>query len=134
MASACMQAFSLMVKQYPNKVFEHCTMQQKAEHLSQQQCCFFYAKKHLICQTADSDTVSTYQVSSVQLVSDKKLEASNKAKHSLDLICLLFFLYEQVGDATVHNQLDLALFSYRVITNILKTEFIDLLLATQFQQ
>ena len=29
--------------------------------------------------TADSDTVSTYQVSSVQLVTDKKLEAFNKA-------------------------------------------------------
>ena len=28
---------------------------------------------------ADSDTVSTYQVSSVQLVTDKKLEAFNKA-------------------------------------------------------
>ena len=30
-------------------------------------------------KTADSDTVSTYQVSSVQLVTDKKLEAYNKA-------------------------------------------------------
>ena len=30
-------------------------------------------------KTADSDTVSTYQVSSVQLVTDKKLEALNKA-------------------------------------------------------
>ena len=30
-------------------------------------------------KTADSDTVSTYQVSSVQLVTDKKLEAFNKA-------------------------------------------------------
>ena len=29
--------------------------------------------------TADIDTVSTYQVSSVQLVTDKKLEAFNKA-------------------------------------------------------
>ena len=29
-------------------------------------------------KTADSDTVSTYQVSSVQLVTDKKLEAFNK--------------------------------------------------------
>ena len=35
-------------------------------------------------QTANSDTVSTYQVSSVQLVSDKKLEALNKAYCSLD--------------------------------------------------
>ena len=26
-----------------------------------------------LCKTADSDTVSTYQVSSVQLVTDKKL-------------------------------------------------------------
>ena len=30
-------------------------------------------------KTADSDTVSTYQVSSVQLATDKKLEAFNKA-------------------------------------------------------
>ena len=30
-------------------------------------------------QTADSDIVSTYQVSSVQLVTDKKLEAFDKA-------------------------------------------------------
>ena len=30
-------------------------------------------------KTADSDTVSTYQVSSVQLVTDEKLEAFNKA-------------------------------------------------------
>ena len=40
----------------------------------------FY-QKHLVCtkQTADSDTVSTYRVSSVQLVTNKKLEAFNKA-------------------------------------------------------
>ena len=31
-------------------------------------------------KTADSDTVSIYQVSSVQLVTDKKLEAFNKAE------------------------------------------------------
>ena len=31
-----------------------------------------------LSKTADSDTVSTYQVSSVQLVTDKKLEASRK--------------------------------------------------------
>ena len=31
-------------------------------------------------KTADSDTVSTYQVSSVQLVTDKKLEAFNEAR------------------------------------------------------
>ena len=30
-------------------------------------------------ETTDSDTVSTYQVSSVQLVTDKKLEAFNEA-------------------------------------------------------
>ena len=30
-------------------------------------------------KTADSDTVSTYEVSLVQLVTDKKLEAFNKA-------------------------------------------------------
>ena len=40
-------------------------------------------KKRRFCKndpnTADSDTVSTYQVSSVQLVTDKKLEAFNKA-------------------------------------------------------
>ena len=34
---------------------------------------------HSHSKTADSDTVSTYQVSSVQLVTDKKLEAFNKA-------------------------------------------------------
>ena len=33
----------------------------------------------LFIKTADSDTVSIYQVSSVQLVTDKKLEAFNKA-------------------------------------------------------
>ena len=33
-------------------------------------------------KTADSDTVSTYQVSSVQLVTDKKLEAFNKVWRS----------------------------------------------------
>ena len=32
-----------------------------------------------LSKTADSETVSTYQVSSVQLVTDKKLEALNKA-------------------------------------------------------
>ena len=36
-------------------------------------------KKLMTFQTADSDTVSTYQVSLVQLVTDKKLEAFNKA-------------------------------------------------------
>ena len=36
-------------------------------------------KNKINCKTADSDTVSTYQVSSVQLVTDKKLEAFNKA-------------------------------------------------------
>ena len=36
-------------------------------------------KTVLIIKTADSDTVSTYQVSSVQLVTDRKLEAFNKA-------------------------------------------------------
>ena len=30
-------------------------------------------------QAADSDTVSTYQVFSMHLMTDKKLEASNKA-------------------------------------------------------
>ena len=32
-----------------------------------------------LSKTADSDTVSTYQLSSVQLVTDKKLEGFNKA-------------------------------------------------------
>ena len=32
-----------------------------------------------LSKTADSDTVSTYHVSSVQLVTDKKLEAFDKA-------------------------------------------------------
>ena len=38
-------------------------------------------------KTADSDTVSTYQVSSVQLVTDKKLEAFNKAWFYLFIGC-----------------------------------------------
>ena len=33
----------------------------------------------VLSKTADSDTVLTYQVSSVQLMTDKKLEAFNKA-------------------------------------------------------
>ena len=36
-----------------------------------------------LSKTADSDTVSTYQVSSVQLVTDKKLEAFNTLKFKL---------------------------------------------------
>ena len=32
-----------------------------------------------LSKTADSDTISTYQVFSVQLMTDKKLEAFNKA-------------------------------------------------------
>ena len=39
--------------------------------------CYFKLQKKM--KTADSDTASTYQVSSVQLVTDKKLEAFNKA-------------------------------------------------------
>ena len=39
---------------------------------------YFYGYYYSL-QTADSDTVSTYQVSSVQLVTNKKLEAFNKA-------------------------------------------------------
>ena len=42
-------------------------------------------------QTADNDTVSTYQVSLVQLVTDKKLEALNK------------YLWNEVGTATLIN-------------------------------
>ena len=37
-------------------------------------------------KTADSDTVSTYQVSSVQLVTDKKPEAFNKLIKELSQI------------------------------------------------
>ena len=37
-------------------------------------------------KTADSDTVSTYQVSSVQLVTDKKLEAFNNRSKQCHLI------------------------------------------------
>ena len=33
-----------------------------------------------LSKTTDSDTVSTYQVSLLQLVTDKKLEAFNKAQ------------------------------------------------------
>ena len=38
-----------------------------------------FRKRTIFSKTADSDTVSTYRVSSVQLVTDKKLEAFNKA-------------------------------------------------------
>ena len=38
----------------------------------------YFLKVKSFCKTADSDTVSTYQVSSVQLVTDKKLKAFNK--------------------------------------------------------
>ena len=47
-------------------------------NLSQIQQYMLDARKNFIWQTADSDTVSTYQVSSVQLVNDKKLKALNK--------------------------------------------------------
>ena len=43
-----------------------------------------------LSKTADSDTVSTYQVSSVQLVTDKKLEAFNKAYY-LDDVAITYF-------------------------------------------
>ena len=47
-------------------------------------CCDFpNFVKYVSFKTANSDTVSTYQVSSVQLVTDKKLEAFNKAKRLL---------------------------------------------------
>ena len=39
----------------------------------------YHEIRYVYSKTADSDTVSTYQVSSVQLVTDKKLEAFNKA-------------------------------------------------------
>ena len=43
-------------------------------------CCIVMQEtSDVLSKTADSDTVSTYQVSSVQLVTDKKLEAFNKA-------------------------------------------------------
>ena len=43
-------------------------------------CCIVMQEaSDALSKTADSDTVSTYQVSSVQLVTDKKLEAFNKA-------------------------------------------------------
>ena len=42
-------------------------------------CIVMQEASDALTKTADSDTVSTYQVSSVQLVTDKKLEAFNKA-------------------------------------------------------
>ena len=45
-----------------------------------------------LSKTADSDTVSTYQVSSVQLVTNKKLEAFNKAGPSYALLKASSFL------------------------------------------
>ena len=41
-------------------------------------CIVMQEASDALSKTADSDTVSTYQVSSVQLVTDKKLEAFNK--------------------------------------------------------
>ena len=50
-------------------------------------CCnFSNFVKYVSFKTADSDTVSTYQVSSVQLVTDKKLEAFNKEEFNKLLI------------------------------------------------
>ena len=42
-------------------------------------CIVMQEASDALSKTADSDAVSTYQVSSVQLVTDKKLEAFNKA-------------------------------------------------------
>ena len=42
-------------------------------------CLVMQEASDALFKAADSDTVSTYQVSSVQLVTDKKLEAFNKA-------------------------------------------------------
>ena len=42
-------------------------------------CIVMQEASDALSKTADSDTVSTYQVSSVQLVTDKKLEAFNKS-------------------------------------------------------
>ena len=42
-------------------------------------CIVMQEASDALSKTADSDTVSTYQVSSVQLVTNKKLEAFNKA-------------------------------------------------------
>ena len=42
-------------------------------------CIVMQETSNALGKTADSDTVSTYQVSSGQLVTDKKLEAFNKA-------------------------------------------------------
>ena len=42
-------------------------------------CIVMLEASDALSKTADSDTVSTYQVSSVQLVTDKKLQAFNKA-------------------------------------------------------
>ena len=42
-------------------------------------CIVMQEASDALSKTADSDTVLTYQVSSVQLVTDKKLEAFNKA-------------------------------------------------------
>ena len=42
-------------------------------------CIVMQGASAALSKTADSDTVSTYQVSSVKLVTDKKPEAFNKA-------------------------------------------------------
>ena len=50
------------------KVKKHCN-----------RCIVMQEASDALSKTADSDTVSTYQVSSVQLVTHKKLEVFNKA-------------------------------------------------------
>ena len=62
--SSVILIFVLAIALLTNK-FEPCIVMQEASDAHS--------------KTADSDTVSTYQVSSVQLVTDKKLEAFNKA-------------------------------------------------------
>ena len=59
------------------EILRFCKQQLDYQLLSFKRC--WYPKSSVYSKTADSDTVSTYQVSSVQLVTDKKLEAFNKA-------------------------------------------------------
>ena len=62
-------------RQYKSKqmTIQACFQQKNTSELAMQEA------SDALSKTADSDTVLTYQISSVQLVIDKKLEAFNKA-------------------------------------------------------
>ena len=64
------------IEQTPTKLSVNIQSNNKIKH--NVACIVMQEASDALSKTADSDTVSTYQVSSVQLVTDKKLEACNK--------------------------------------------------------